>query len=104
VTGNLSSVMAMTPVRILAMTAFVCVIVARPSYAQADRAPGWLGELSVLDNAVSAGSIEQRQAQLAGIHKEVEAWMALNPGSAADCPRLPNSHGTRTSSEIRSSC
>jgi TonB-dependent receptor-like protein len=78
-----------TPVRILAMTAFVCVIAVRTSYAQADRAPGWLGELSVLDTVVSAGSIEQRQAQVAAIRKEVGAWMAVNPGSAVDLPPAP---------------
>jgi iron complex outermembrane receptor protein len=79
----------MIPVRILATTAFVCVVAARPFYAQADRAPGWLGELSVLDNAVSSGSLEQRQAQVAAIRKDVGAWMAVNPGSAADLPPAP---------------
>ena len=76
--------------RTLSIAVLVCLIAASPSYAQADRARGWLAELSILETAASADSTASRQARLAAIRKDVDAWLALNPGAAVDLPTAPD--------------
>jgi iron complex outermembrane receptor protein len=74
--------------RPLIISAIACIVGARASYAQADRAREWLVELSVLHDA-AAGSIEARQTQVAKIQTRVIEWMALNPGASVDLPSAP---------------
>ena len=76
--------------RTLAIAALVCLVAASPSYAQAERARGWLAELSLLENAAPAGSAASRQAGVAAVRKDVDDWLALNPRAAVDLPGSPD--------------
>ena len=86
-------------VRTLAIALLVCLVSAGPFYAQADRARGWLAELSILDTAASADSAASRQARVVAVRKDVDAWLALNPGAAADLPKPPG--GAWTEDQLR---
>ena len=78
--------------RTLAIAVIVCLVSASPSYAQADRARGWLAELSVVENATAAESTASRQARVAAVRKAVDDWVVLNPRAAVDLPKSPG-HG-----------
>ena len=86
-------------VRTLAIALLVCLVSAGPSYAQADRARGWLAELSIVEAAASADSTASRQARVAAVRKDVDDWLALNPGAAVDLPKPPD--GAWTEDQLR---
>lgn len=71
----------MTLVRTLAIAAIACLVAVRPSSAQADAARRWLAELSVIENAASAGPTDTRRAHVAAVRKEVR--------EAVDLPSAP---------------
>lgn len=74
--------------RLLFVAAVVSSAGARVLHAQADAPPRWLAELTSLDGT-AAGSIEMRQAKLAGIRQRAVEWLALNPAASIDLPGSP---------------
>jgi iron complex outermembrane receptor protein len=89
----------MNNMRTLAIAALVCVVSAIPSYAQADRARGWLAELSIVETAAAAGSTASRQTRVSAVRKQVDDWLALNPRAAVDLPKSPD--GAWTEDQLR---